>query len=121
MRLLIVDDNLIERRVLAKSLGDQGFVLETATSGEQALIAIAARRFALILLDVRMPGVSGMNVLREIRKTYSVSELPIIMATGCDSSDDVIEALSCGANDYVTKPIDLPILHMRVKTQLAIK
>ena len=61
-----------------------------------------------MLLDVMMPGMSGLEVLKTLRERYSTTELPIIMATANSKSEDIVEALELGANDYVTKPIDFP-------------
>ncbi len=121
MGVLIVDDNLINRTTLSRHLVRRGFDVETAESGELALAALSRRKFDLVLLDVLMPGLSGIDVLRKVRETMSMSELPIIMITARDGSGDVVEALECGANDYVTKPIDLPVLLARTKTHLGLK
>ena len=68
-----------------------------------------------------MPDLSGIEVLTRIRRTYSQSDLPVIMATARDASEDVVEALRLGANDYVTKPLDFPVVLARLETQLAVK
>jgi adenylate cyclase len=68
-----------------------------------------------------MPGISGLEVLAEARKTRSMTELPIIMATARGQSEDIVEALRLGANDYVTKPLDFPVVLARLQTQLALK
>jgi sigma-B regulation protein RsbU (phosphoserine phosphatase) len=75
----------------------------------------------LVLLDVMMPGLDGLEVLRRLRARYSRVELPVIMATAKDQSEDVVEALRAGANDYVTKPLDFQIVQARVETHLALK
>jgi class 3 adenylate cyclase len=93
----------------------------TAEDGRQALDLIAARPFDLILLDIMMPGISGLEVLEELRRTYSVADLPIIMATAKDQGEDIVEALKLGANDYVTKPLDFPVVLARTETQLSLK
>jgi class 3 adenylate cyclase len=121
MLLLIVDDNPISRAMLSRQLSHRGYDTETAETGELALQALSRRKFDLILLDVLMPGLSGMEVLRKVRETMSMSELPVIMITARDGSSDVVEALECGANDYVIKPIDLAVLLARANTQLALK
>ena len=74
--------------------------------GQSALDIIASRPIDLVLLDVMMPGISGLDVLKEIRKSLSRLELPVIMVTALNESFDAVEALSIGANDYITKPID---------------
>jgi class 3 adenylate cyclase/ActR/RegA family two-component response regulator len=120
-RILIVDDSEANRSMLSRRLVRRGVAVDTAESGEQALEILGTRTFDLVLLDVVMPGLSGIDVLRIVREKVSMSELPIIMATARDASGDVVEALALGANDYVTKPIDLPVLLARANTQLSLK
>jgi DNA-binding response OmpR family regulator len=75
----------------------------------------------LILLDLVMPAMSGLDVLAEIRKTHSLYQLPVIVVTGKVAAEDVVDGLRLGANDYVTKPITFPVLEARIKTQIAVK
>jgi serine/threonine protein kinase/CheY-like chemotaxis protein len=89
-----------------------------AENGELALRIAEVQPVDLVLLDIMMPGISGLDVLREVRKTRGPDELPIIMVTAKSDSDDVVEALDLGANDYVTKPIDFPVVLARLQTQL---
>src|SRR5439155_5592493 len=74
-----------------------------------------------ILLDIMMPGISGLDVLKILRERYSVADLPVIMATAKDQSEDIVTALRLGANDYLTKPLDFPVVLARTQTQLALK
>jgi DNA-binding response OmpR family regulator len=74
-----------------------------------------------VLLDVLMPGLSGLDVFESIRRTYTVTDLPVVMATALAGSQDTVEALRGGANDYVTKPFDMPVVLARVEAQLALK
>ena len=90
----------------------------TAESGPRALEMVGAHRVDAVLLDVMMPGMSGLETLRRLRESRSVSDLPVIMVTAKDRSEDVVEALDLGANDYVTKPIDFPIALARIRTQV---
>jgi diguanylate cyclase (GGDEF)-like protein/PAS domain S-box-containing protein len=117
--LLLVDDNEVNRDMLSRRLQRHGFEVVTAVDGPHALELTAARDFALVLLDIEMPRVSGLDVLREIRRRRSASELPIIMVTARQESADIVEALNSGANDYVTKPVDLPVALARIQAQLA--
>jgi signal transduction histidine kinase len=119
--LLIVDDNEMNRDVLARRLARQGYDVTTAVDGREALALIEARRFDLALFDVMMPEVSGLEALEEVRRTQSLADLPIIMVTAKTQSDDIVEALRLGANDYVTKPIDFPVLLARVQTHLRLR
>ena len=121
--LLVVDDNEMNRDMLARRLQRRGFTVFTAGSGLEALELVAerVRAFDLILLDVMMPEMSGLEVLERLRRTHSVAELPVIMATARDASEDMVEAFSLGANDYVTKPLDMPVVMARVENQLQLK
>jgi len=116
--LLVVDDVEGNRDLLARRLAREGFRVEQADSGLSALSVLGAKRIDLVLLDVNMPGMSGLEVLREIRGKPALATLPVIMATARTDSSDVVEALDLGANDYVTKPIDFPVLAARIQVAL---
>ena len=120
-KLLVVDDNELNRDMLSRRLKSRGYAVMTADDGPQCLDLVKGQRFDLILLDIMMPGMSGIDVLKVIRNRYSVAELPIIMATAKDQGTDVVEALTLGANDYVTKPLDFPVVLARVENQLSLK
>jgi adenylate cyclase len=107
--------------MLSRRLGSRGFAVEVAEDGERALALIEGQAFDLVLLDVMMPGLSGIDVLRRVRERWPGSDLPVIMATARDNSEDVVEALGLGANDYVTKPLDFPVVLARVESQLTLK
>ena len=119
--LLLVDDNEVNRDLLSRRLQRHGYDVVTAVDGPHALELAEARDFALVLLDIEMPRVSGLDVLRVIRQRRSASELPIIMVTARQESADIVEALNSGANDYVTKPVDMPVALARIQAQLARK
>lgn len=119
--ILVVDDNEMNRDMLARRLQRRGYHIAVAEDGQQALQMIAAQSFDLVLLDIMMPGISGLEVLRLLRERFSVTELPVIMATAKDQSEDIVTALKLGANDYVTKPLDFPVLLARTQTQLSLK
>lgn len=121
VRLLVVDDNELNRDMLSRRLGGRGFAVEVAEDGERALARFEQQAFDLVLLDVMMPGLSGIDVLRRLRERWPESDLPVIMATARDSTEDVVEALRLGANDYVTKPLDFPVVLARIETQLTLK
>ncbi len=120
-RLLVVDDNEMNRDMLSRRLARRGYAVQTAVDGGNALELLAAAAFDLVLLDIMMPGIDGMEVLERVRRTHGPSDLPIIMATAKDDSKDVVAALKLGANDYVTKPLDFPVVLARVRTQLSLK
>jgi DNA-binding response OmpR family regulator len=116
--LLVVDDVDDNRDLLSRWLRKRGFVVVTASGGAEALTIVAGQSIDLVILDITMPEMSGIDVLRELRKASGSSDLPVIMATARTRSENVIEALDLGANDYVTKPIDLPVLHARIVSTL---
>jgi diguanylate cyclase (GGDEF)-like protein len=116
--LLLVDDEAMNRDALSRRLARRGYTVLTAESGAAALEMVGAHRVDAVLLDVMMPGMSGLETLRRLRESRSVSDLPVIMVTAKDRTEDVVEALDLGANDYVTKPIDFPIALARIRTQV---
>jgi len=120
-RLLIVDDNEMNRDMLARRLSRKGYVIGLAESAKELLPRVKEDGIDLVLLDIEMPEVSGLDALQEVRKCYSPIELPIIMVTAKNQSDDIVRALDLGANDYLTKPIDFPVALARISTQLSHK
>jgi two-component system KDP operon response regulator KdpE len=114
-RILVVDDEPQIRRVLRATLTGHGYEFYEARTGEEALDAIRANRFDLILLDVNMPGIGGLEACRAIR---SGSEVSIIMLTVRDSEQDKVAALDAGADDYITKPFSTPELLARIRAAL---
>jgi adenylate cyclase len=120
-RLLVVDDNDLNRDMLARRLGARGFAVDTAHDGPSALVALAGGAYDLVLLDVMMPGLTGTEVLQRVRDRWPASDLPVIMATARDASEDMVEALRLGANDYVTKPLDFAVVLARIETQLELR
>jgi diguanylate cyclase (GGDEF)-like protein len=120
-KLLIVDDVADNRTILSRRFLRQGFSVQEADGGVQALEAITGNDFDVILLDILMPDLDGIEVLKRIRAKYSPARLPVIMVTAKAENTDVVEALGLGANDYITKPVDFPIALARVKTQVARK
>ena len=116
--LLVVDDELLNRDALQRRLERVGYRVLAADSGPSALAIAAAQHVDLVLLDVMMPGMDGLETLRQLRRSRSVSELPVIMVTAKDSTEDVVEALDAGANDYMTKPVDFAVAQARIRTQL---
>ncbi len=119
--LLLVDDEELNRDMLGRRLELHGYRVAFAEDGQQALDMVDQQTFDLILLDVMMPCLSGLQVLVRLRAIHSPAELPIIMVTAKNHSDDVVEALQIGANDYVTKPIDFPVALARIASHIAHK
>jgi diguanylate cyclase (GGDEF)-like protein/PAS domain S-box-containing protein len=119
--LLVVDDDTMNRDLMLRRLTRRGFNASLAGNGSEALDWIMAHRVDLVLLDIEMPDMNGIEVLKILRQTYTPAQLPIIMVTGKAGSDDVVAALAAGANDYVTKPLDFPVVLARIQTQLSRK
>src|ERR1700752_5066617 len=120
-KLLIVDDNEMNRDMLARRLTRKGYVVELADNAKELLKRVKRDAVDLVLLDIEMPDISGLDALKTLRSHYSAAELPIIMVTAKSQSDDIVAALDLGANDYLTKPIDFPVAVARIGTQLSHK
>lgn len=113
--ILIVDDEPQIRRVMRTTLASQGYTVIEALSGEEALEKIRSERADLILLDVNLPEMSGLETCREIRRT---GDVPIIMLTVRNSERDKVMALDAGADDYVVKPFGVEELMARIRAAL---
>jgi two-component system, OmpR family, KDP operon response regulator KdpE len=113
--ILVVDDEPQIRRVLRSTLSGRGYEISEAKSGEEALEHLRRNRPDLILLDVNMPGMGGIEACREIRRD---SEAPIIMLTVRNSERDKVSALDAGADDYVVKPFGIEELLARIRAAL---
>jgi diguanylate cyclase (GGDEF)-like protein len=118
-RILIVDDVADNRIVLARRFQRRGFAVVEADDGRQALRLIEEQTFDVVLLDAMMPGLDGAEVLRRIRTARSATVLPVIMVTAKAESENVVESLQLGANDYITKPVDFAVALARVTKQVA--
>jgi two-component system, OmpR family, KDP operon response regulator KdpE len=114
-RLLVVEDDAPLRRALGTTLRANGFEVVEADSGEDGLHAHTAQRPDAVVLDLSLPGMDGMAVLREIR---TGSEVPVVVLTVRDQRDDKVAALDAGADDYVTKPFDTEELLARIRAAL---
>jgi diguanylate cyclase (GGDEF)-like protein/PAS domain S-box-containing protein len=120
-RLLIVDDNEMNRDMLARRLERNGYHVDVVESAKQLMQRVKQNTVDLVLLDIEMPEMSGLDALKTLRESYSPVDLPIIMVTAKSQSEDVVKALNLGANDYLTKPVDLPVALARIGTQLSHK
>lgn len=121
MRILVVDDHPDNVEIINARLSSRGFVIETASNGEEALHVVRENPPHLILLDVMMPIMDGYEVCRRIKQDDSLPYIPIILVTARDSTQDKVEGLDAGADDYLTKPINFPELEARVRSMLRIK
>lgn len=120
-RILIVDDNETNRDILATRLGAHGYDLKQAADGEEALAAAKEHLPDLILLDVMMPKLDGIEVCKRLKNDPSLPFMPIILCTAKSDSKDVVTGLEAGADEYLTKPIDQVALVARVKSVLRLK
>jgi|RhiMetdeSRZDD1v2_1073273.scaffolds.fasta_scaffold18751_3 two-component system KDP operon response regulator KdpE len=114
-RILVVDDDPQIRRVLRTTLIAQGYEVVDARSGDEALERVRSEKLDLVILDMNMPGMNGIETCRSIR---SNSDIAIVMLTVRDSEADKVEALDAGADDYVTKPFGSPELLARIRAAL---
>ncbi len=119
--ILIIDDDCVIARATSKMLMKRGFQVVVENNGDEGLKKIKQSQFDVILLDIKMPIMSGIEVLGEIRKYYNKNVLPVIMCSSCDEDKDVVEALKLGANDYIVKPANIDILLARIYTQIDIR
>jgi two-component system, cell cycle response regulator len=120
-RILIVDDHEDNVELLRARLESWGFETLTARDGAEALSVIETRLPDLVLLDIMMPKIDGIEVARRVKNNPDLPFIPIIMQTALDSTENKVEGLEAGADDYITKPIDFPELKARVKSMLRIK
>lgn len=114
-RILLVDDDVLLRRSLAFSLEQAGFRVHTASSAEEALAIAARERPALVLLDIGLPGMDGLEALRRFREALGI---PVILLTARRRELDQVLGLELGADDYVTKPFDTDVLIARIRAVL---
>jgi DNA-binding NtrC family response regulator len=115
-KVLVVDDEEKVRKYMSRLLKNRGFNVDTAADGALALSLISEKDFDVVLLDVLMPGIDGITVLKEIKKTKPLIE--VIMLTGNASVDTGIEGMRLGAFDYLLKPVDLDNLYLCMKEAL---
>jgi two-component system, OmpR family, KDP operon response regulator KdpE len=114
-RILVVDDAPQIRRVMRTALSAEGYVVDDARTAEEAITKVHENKYDLVLLDINMPGLGGLEACRSIR---AVSEMAIIMLTVSNSERDRVEALDAGADDFVTKPFSTPELLARIRAAL---
>jgi phosphoserine phosphatase RsbU/P len=120
-KLLVIEDESQILALLCERLEAHGYRICTAESAAQAATRLAAETFDLLLLDIGLPDADGLDVLAQIRRDHPMESLPVLVLTGDSARASVLRALSLGANDYVTKPLDLPVILARIRTQLTLK
>ncbi len=116
--ILVVDDDPDVRELVEYKLLQQGYEVQSAADGQQALMLVPAAQPALLLLDVMMPGISGLEVLAQLRADEATMSLPIIMLTAKAEATDIERGLALGANDYMIKPFSPRELINRIQAQL---
>ncbi len=119
--ILIVDDNAANRDILETRLAIHGYEIFTASDGEAGLALARERRPDLILLDVMMPKMDGIEVCQHLKKDSDLPFIPIILVTAKSDPKDVVAGLEAGADEYLTKPVDQTALVSRVKSMIRIK
>jgi DNA-binding response OmpR family regulator len=116
MNVLIVEDEPQMTRFISRGLADNGFTVEVASNGEQAIHLACSLNYDLVILDLKLPVKDGLTVCRELRAQSF--RAPILMLTALGSESDVIAGLNCGADDYVVKPFDFSVLLARMRALL---
>lgn len=115
--LVVEDDEDIQQLVLF-NLSKAGYLVKCVDSGEEALQQIGAEKPDIILLDIMLPGMNGLEVCRAIRRINSIKEIPVIMLTSKGEDEDIVAGLDIGADDYITKPFSPRIIVARINTVL---
>jgi DNA-binding response OmpR family regulator len=119
--VMIIDDNQDNIDVLARRLSNRGVKVTECLDGMEALEMLGVVPVDIVLCDVMMPGISGLEVVQKIRSKRSHAALPILMVSARTDQQMIVECLQAGANDYVTKPIDFQVVCARMQVQLAIR
>lgn len=117
-RILVVDDNEGNREVLRRRLERQGYAVEQAVDGHDALAKVAGSAFDLVLLDMMMPGLDGYEVLTRLKGDAATAHLPVIMISALDDMANIVRCVEAGAEDYLPKPFDAVLLRARIGASL---
>lgn len=120
-KILVVEDDEMSRDMLVRRLASRGLRVSAAETGELALSRIDTDPPDLLLLDINLPGLSGLEVVGRLREKFGHDALPVILVTALGDSEDVIRGLEAGANDYIVKPVQFPVLIARMRVALEIK
>lgn len=116
MKLLLVEDDIRLGEVIADALSDYGYIVDVASDGEMGFHQAANEEYGVVLLDINLPKLDGIKVCQHLRQRSC--SVPILMLTARDSSTDKVMGLDAGADDYITKPVDLPELLARIRALL---
>jgi CheY-like chemotaxis protein len=118
-RLLVVDDEHVNRRLLGGALEKEGYTVEVAVDGRDALAKLATSRFDLVLLDIEMPEVGGIEVLERMKAEPSLQQIPVIIVSAHEELARIVQCIELGATDYLPKPFDPVLMRARVRSALA--
>jgi len=118
-RILIVDDSTTNNILLQSILEEEGFRVDVAFSGQEALNLVEKQKPALILLDIMMPEIDGITLLRKIQKEQATKSIPVVMVTAKDDEYSREESMLAGATDFLTKPIDVDLVISKVKALMS--
>jgi len=121
MKILIVDDIPENISALAIALESEGFDIQTAAGGEQALQCVRDNAFDLILLDIKMNGMDGFETCRALKESDATSNIPVIFLTVSKETEDVVKGFTCGGVDYIAKPFRQEEVCARVRTHLYLR
>jgi CheY-like chemotaxis protein/class 3 adenylate cyclase len=119
--MLVVDDDALNRTLLATGLEEEGYTVKVAEDGQQALEMLHTQPFDVVLLDLLMPKMDGFQVLERMRATSTLQHIPVIIVSAADEMESVVRCIEMGATDYITKPFDPVLLRTRVNASLAAK
>jgi DNA-binding response OmpR family regulator len=119
--ILVVDDEWMNREMMQVYLETEGYEVMLAHSGDQALEMLGARHPDMVLTDVRMPGMSGYDLCTRLKSDQATRSIPVILITGLEREEDYRRGLEVGADDFVSKPLVIPVMLNRIKSLLRIK
>jgi CheY-like chemotaxis protein len=120
-KILVVDDTPDMAKLMARAVQNQGYEVLIAGDGRFALQMASAERPDVVLLDIMMPRMSGIDVLRHLKADVKLREIPVILVSANSEDKDVIDGLEAGAHDYVTKPFKSPVLAARLRSAVRVK
>ena len=118
-RILVVDDERLNRILLSTNLEESGYTVETAEDGRQALQMLGAQSFDAVLLDLIMPRMDGYQVLAEMKRDALLRRIPVIVISSMDEIESIVRCIEMGATDYLAKPFNPVLLHARIQASLA--
>jgi DNA-binding response OmpR family regulator len=118
-RILVVDDEELNRILLSTSLGELGYTVETAEDGQEALEMLRAQSFDAVLLDLIMPRMDGFQALAEMKHDAALRRIPVMVISSMDDMDSIVRCIEMGATDYLAKPFNPVLLYARIRASLA--